>query len=175
MGGIELCSARTTGIGKGRLVMKLAVASDHAGYALKAHIVSYLTSHGHEVLDLGVQTEAVRADYPDTAAAVAHAVLDGFAERGIVVCGSGVGACIAANKFVGIYAAIAHDTYSAAQGVEHDRMNVLCLGGRIVGPSLAEQLVEAFVRAQPNPDPRYERRFVKLQDIEHSQFGGGEE
>ncbi|GIK28707.1 MAG: RpiB/LacA/LacB family sugar-phosphate isomerase [Chloroflexi bacterium] len=146
--------------------MKLAIASDHAGYALKAHIVAYLAANGHHVIDLGVQTDAVRADYPDTAAAVAHAVLDGFAERGIVVCGSGVGACIAANKFNGIYAAIAHDTYSAAQGVEHDRMNVLCLGGRIVGPALAEQLVEAFVRAQPNPAPRYERRFEKLQAIE---------
>jgi ribose 5-phosphate isomerase B len=155
--------------------MKLAVASDHAGYSLKAHLVAYLTVHGHTVLDLGVQTDATRADYPDTAAAVAHAVLDGFADRGIVVCGSGVGACIAANKFPGIYASIAHDTYSAAQGVEHDRMNVLCLGGRIVGPSLAEQLVEAFVRAEPNPDSRYERRFLKLQDIERNNLSGGEE
>lgn len=146
--------------------MKLAIASDHAGFALKTHIVAYLAANGHHVIDLGVQTDAVRADYPDTAAAVAHAVLDGFAERGIVVCGSGVGACIAANKFNGIYAAIAHDTYSAAQGVEHDRMNVLCLGGRVVGPALAEQLIEAFVRAQPNPDARYERRFEKLQAIE---------
>src|SRR5688500_15221391 len=155
--------------------MKLAVASDHAGYTIKAHLVAYLTVHGHTVIDLGVQTDATRADYPDTAAAVAHAVLDGFADRGIVVCGSGVGACIAANKFPGIYASIAHDTYSAAQGVEHDRMNVLCLGGRIVGPSLAEQLVEAFVRAEPNPDSRYARRFLKLQDIERNNLRGGEE
>ncbi len=149
--------------------MKLALASDHAGFSLKDHLVRYLQHRGHEVIDLGVESEQVRADYPDAAAAVAEAVLGGQAERGLVICGSGIGACIAANKFHGIYAAIAHDTYSAAQGVEHDRMNVLCLGGRVVGPSLAEQLAEAFVLASPNPDERYERRFQKVKAIEHKE------
>jgi len=149
--------------------MKLALSSDHAGFALKDYLVQYLTSRGHEILDLGVESDQVRADYPDAAAAVAHAVLNGQTERGIVVCGSGIGACIAANKFHGLYASIAHDTYSAAQGVEHDRMNVLCIGGRIVGPSVAEQLVEAFVQAAPNPDDRYERRFLKVKAIENTQ------
>lgn len=149
--------------------MKLALASDHAGFALKDYLAQYLQTRGHEVVDLGVESDQVRADYPDAAAAVAQAVLKGEAERGLLVCGSGVGACIAANKFHGIYASIAHDTYSAAQGVEHDRMNVLCLGGRIIGPLLAEQLVEAFVRAQPNPDERYERRFEKVKKIEGGQ------
>jgi len=146
--------------------MKLAIASDHAGFTLKQHLVTYLNSYGHQVLDLGVDSDATPTDYPDVAVAVGEAVLDHRAERGIVICGSGVGACIASNKIQGIYAAIAHDTYSAAQGVEHDRMNVLCLGGRIVGPSLAEQLVEAFVRAQPNPNERYERRFQKVKKLE---------
>ena len=100
--------------------MKLALASDHAGFVLKDYLVQYLTSRGHDILDLGVESDQVRADYPDAAAAVAHAVLNGQTERGIIICGSGIGACIAANKFHGIYAAIAHDTYSAAQGVEHD-------------------------------------------------------
>lgn len=146
--------------------MKLALASDHAGFALKDYLVQYLRNRGHDIVDLGVPSDQVRADYPDAAAAVAHAVLDGETERGILICGSGIGACIAANKFQGIYASIAHDTYSAAQGVEHDRMNVLCLGGRIIGPLVAEQLAEAFIHAMPNPDERYERRFQKVKAIE---------
>lgn len=146
--------------------MKLALAGDHAGYPLKQHLIEYLRKQGHEVIDMGVDTADVPSDYPDSAAALSEAVLDGRAERGILVCGSGIGACIAANKFPGIYASIAHDSYSAAQGVEHDRMNVLCLGARIVGTSLAETLAWSFLHAQPSDEERHARRFGKMQAIE---------
>lgn len=149
-------------------MMKLAVASDHAGFGLKQYIVNYLREQGHEVLDLGVDTDKVRADYSDAALEVAHAINDGKAERGILLCGSGVGACIAANKVKGIYAAITHDTYSAAQGVEHDNMNVMVLGSRVIGPAVAETLLDAFIAAQFNTvEGRYERRFNKVRDIEN--------
>lgn len=146
--------------------MRVAIAADHAGYFMKAYLVPYLQKRGHEVIDLGVDTDAVSADYPDAAKAVGQAVLDGRAERGIVICGSGVGACIAANKMNGIYAAIAHDTYSAAQGVEHDNMNVLCIGGRVVGTTTAETLVDAFLGARFAAEERFIRRFNKVRDIE---------
>jgi ribose 5-phosphate isomerase B len=150
--------------------MKLALASDHAGYPLKNHLVAYLSQQGHEVLDLGVSSADVASDYPDASKAVAEAVLDGRAERAVLACGSGVGACIAANKFPGIYAAICHDTYSAHQGVEHDQMNILCVGARIVGEKLAEELVDAFVRAHFSGEERHQRRFAKVQAIEHMQL-----
>jgi ribose 5-phosphate isomerase B len=146
--------------------MRVAIAADHAGYFLKAYLVPYLQKRGHEVVDLGVNTDAVSADYPDTAKAVGSAIRSGQAERGIVVCGSGVGACIAANKIDGIYAAIAHDTYSAAQGVEHDNMNVLCLGGRVIGTTTAETLVDAFLGAKFAGEERFVRRFNKVKAIE---------
>lgn len=146
--------------------MKIALASDHAGYPLKQHLVEYLKKQGHEVLDLGVDTDKVPSDYPDAAEAIGHAVLDGRAERGILACGSGVGASIAANKMQGIYAAVCHDHYSAHQGVEHDRMNVLTIGARIIGPTTAEELAEAFIAAQPSTEERHVRRFGKLQAIE---------
>lgn len=146
--------------------MKIALASDHAGYPLKQHLVDYLTKQGHEVLDLGVDTDKVPSDYPDAAEAIGHAVLDGRAERGILACGSGVGASIAANKMQGIYAAVCHDHYSAHQGVEHDRMNVLTIGARIIGPTTAEELADAFIAAQPSTEERHVRRFGKLQAIE---------
>ncbi len=146
--------------------MKIALASDHAGYPLKAHLVNFLRQYGHEVLDFGVESADVPADYPDAAVAVGSAVLDERAERGIVVCGSGVGACVAANKMAGIYAAICHDTYSAHQGVEHDNMNVLCLGSRIVGTNLAEEVVTAFTGATFSGEERHLRRFGKVQAIE---------
>lgn len=149
--------------------MKVAVSSDHAGFPLKKHLVQYLRDAGYEVLDLGVSTADTPADYPDTAASVARALLDGSAERGIVLCGSGIGACIAANKFTGIYASIAHDSYSAAQGVEHDRMNVLCLGARIIGDKVAESVVSAFLQAQPDPHERFERRFLKVKAFEQGE------
>lgn len=146
--------------------MKIALASDHAGYPLKQHLVEYLTGQGHEVLDLGVDTPSVPSDYPDAAQAVGQAVLDGRAERGILACGSGVGACIAANKMPGVYASIAHDVYSAHQGVEHDQMNVLCVGARIVGTAVAEELVTAFLNARFSGEERHARRFAKLKAIE---------
>lgn len=147
-------------------MLTVALASDHAGYSIKQHLVDYLQKQGYTVVDLGVETDAVSSDYPDAAAAVANAVLTGDAARGIVVCGSGIGACIAANKFTGIYASIAHDAYSAAQGVEHDQMNVLCLGGRIIGSTTAESLATAFLQASPSPEDRFLRRFRKVQAFE---------
>lgn len=147
--------------------MKLALAADHAGYTLKQHLVDYLKTQGHDVLDLGVESDAHRSDYPSVAKTLGDAILAGQAERGILVCGSGVGASIAANKMDGIYAAICHDSYSAAQGVEHDNMNVLCLGGRIIGPALAEKLSDAFINAKFNTESgRYLTRFKMVQDME---------
>jgi ribose 5-phosphate isomerase B len=146
--------------------MKLALCSDHAGYSLKQQLIDYLRKEGHEVLDLGVNTADVPSDYPDAAETIARALLDGRVERGILTCGSGVGVSVAANKIPGIYAAVCHDTYSAHQGVEHDRMNVLCVGARIVGPALAAELADAFVRAQPSSEERHVRRFGKIQAIE---------
>lgn len=146
--------------------MNIALASDHAGYPLKQHLVEYLAAQGHTVLDLGVDDPSVRADYPDAAQAVGRAVLDGRAERGIVTCGSGVGACIAANKMTGIYAALVHDVYSAHQGVEHDQMNVICMGARIIGTALAEEIAVSFLNAKFSDEERYLRRFLKVQAIE---------
>lgn len=147
--------------------MKIALAADHAGYPLKQHIVTFLRAQGHEVIDLGVNTDAVPSDYPDSATAIAHALLEGQAERGVLVCGSGVGASIAANKYKGIYACVCHDSYSAHQGVEHDRMNVLCMGARIVGEALAEELVTSFLKAIPSEAERHQRRFGKIVAIEN--------
>jgi ribose 5-phosphate isomerase B len=147
--------------------MKLALSADHAGYSLKQHLVTYLRQRGHEVLDLGVENESQRADYADAAKKVAHAVVNGEAERGILVCGSGVGASIAANKIKGVYCAITHDTYSAAQGVQHDNMNVMALGGRVIGPSVGESLVDAFIGANFEVETdRYLRRFKDVQALE---------
>lgn len=145
--------------------MRIALASDHAGYQLKEHLSSWLTEAGHAVYDLGTHsTEPV--DYPDYAAAAARAVLDGRANRAIVVCGSGAGACIAANKLHGIRASIAHDTYTAHQMVEHDNANVLCLGSRVVGELLAEAVVESFLNAKFSGEDRHVRRLEKVQALE---------
>lgn len=149
--------------------MKIAISADHAGFPLKFHLARWLTEQGHEVVDLGVDTPNVPSDYPDAAAAIAGAILDGRAERGILACGSGVGASIAANKFDGIYASVCHDTYSAHQGVEHDRMNVLCIGARIIGTALAEELATAFIAAQPSDEERHLRRFNKMLAIERNE------
>ncbi|NDJ78470.1 MAG: ribose 5-phosphate isomerase B [Chloroflexi bacterium] len=147
--------------------MKIAIGSDHAGYPLKAAVVEYLRAQGHDVSDLGTDNADVSVDYPDFAERVAEHVVDGAAERGIVVCGSGVGASIAANKVPGAYAALCHDTYSAHQGVEHDNMNVLCVGSRIIGPALAHEIVEAFVNATFESDQeRHVRRHNKVRAIE---------
>lgn len=149
--------------------MNVVLASDHIGQPLKQHLVEFLKSKGYGVLDEGVNDPAVRADYPDSAARAVDALQDGRAERAILVCGSGIGINIAANKFDGVYAAICHDTYSAHQGVEHDQMNALCLGSRIIGPAVAEELALAFLNAVPMDEPRYIARFEKVQAFERGE------
>lgn len=146
--------------------MKIAIASDHAGYPLKAALLPLLKALGHEAQDLGTDSPDRSVDYPDFAAAAARAVLTGKAERAIVVCGSGVGACVAANKFKGIRAGLCHDTYSAHQAVEHDDINVLCLGARILGESLAFEITEAFLKARFSGEERHARRLKKVADFE---------
>lgn len=148
--------------------MKIAIASDHGGFELKGFLVDLLRDASFEVVDLGNHVYDKSDDYPDFADALAKAVAGGKAERGIVICGSGVGACVAANKTKGVRAAICHDTYSAHQGVEHDNMNVLCLGARIIGNELAKELVLAFVNAKYIDGERFSRRLKKLEDIEKS-------
>ncbi len=146
----------------------IAIGADHAGYELKDEVGRILTAAGYEVLDLGTNSpESV--DYPDFAAAVGRAVQDGRAWRGVVVCGSGAGACIAANKLTGIRAALAHDTYTAHQAVEHDDANVICMGARIIGGALAEEIVHAFVGARFTGEERHQRRLDKVLAIEASE------
>ncbi len=141
--------------------MKIVVGSDHAGFPLKQEITGLLRDLGHEVLDVGTHSTAP-VDYPDSAEAVGRAVADGRAEKGVLICGSGVGASVAANKVKGVRAAICHDVYSAHQGVEHDDMNVLVLGGRIIGPALAAELVRAYVGARYTAEERHARRLKKV-------------
>jgi ribose 5-phosphate isomerase B len=150
--------------------MKLAVAFDHRGVHLRDAVLASLSEH--EVLDLGTDTDAVRIDYPDKAREVGEAIQRGEAARGILVCGSGVGAAVAACKLTGIRAAICHDTYSAHQGVEHDDMNVLCLGSEVVGPSLARELVDAFLNAAFDGGERYVARLLKVADLERTMKDG---
>jgi RpiB/LacA/LacB family sugar-phosphate isomerase len=145
--------------------MKVAVGSDHAGYSLKQEIAAYLRKEGHDVVDVGTNSEAP-VDYPDFAEATGLAVRDGRAERGVLICGSGVGASIAANKLKGIRAAICHDGYSAHQGVEHDDMNVLVLGARVIGNALAQELVHNFLGARFTAEERHLRRLNKVKAIE---------
>jgi ribose 5-phosphate isomerase B len=149
--------------------MKIALACDHGGYALKNIIKDCVKADGHSVIDLGTDSTA-SADYPDYAEKIGVAITRGEAERGILICGSGVGASIAANKIKGIYAAVCHDTYSAHQGVEHDNMNVLCLGARIIGPELAKELVGAFLNAKFSNVERHVRRVNKVYKIEKAGF-----
>lgn len=151
--------------------MRIAVACDHAGFPLKGEVIQAIIAEGHEVIDLGTDS-TVPVDYPDYAAKLGRAILDGKADRGVLICGSGVGACIAANKIDGIYAGLCHDTYSAAQGVEHDNMNVLCLGARVIGPSLIHDLVHAFLGAQFSTEERHRRRFEKIRDLERHRITG---
>ena len=148
--------------------MNIALACDHGGFSLKNMVKVCVESMGHTVIDLGTDsTESV--DYPDYAEKLGQAITNGQAERGILLCGSGVGACIAANKMKGIYAAVCHDTYSARQGVQHDNMNVLCLGARVVGPELIKDLVEVFLSAKfLLNEERYLRRFNKIYRLENS-------
>lgn len=145
--------------------MKIACAGDHAGFRLKQMLVEELREEGHVVEDLGARDETP-TDYPDFARALGRAVLEGRAERGILVCGSGIGAAVAANKIRGIRAGVAHDIYSAHQGVEHDDVNVLCLGARVIGPAPALEIARAFLAARFSGEERHVRRVKKIREIE---------
>jgi ribose 5-phosphate isomerase B len=147
--------------------VKVAVGADHAGFALKQELIPSLRSLGHEVTDLGTNSPEP-VDYPDVAVTVAGAVLGGAAERGVLICGSGVGACVAANKLPGIRAGLCHDTYSAHQGVEHDDMNVLVLGARVIGVELARELARFFLDARFTHEARHERRLGKIKALEEA-------
>jgi ribose 5-phosphate isomerase B len=146
--------------------MNLVIGSDHAGFQLKTSMLALLKFLGHSVLDVGAYTENDADDYPDFAELVGNAIIDGKADRGILICGSGVGVSVAANKMIGIRAAVCHDCYSAHQGVEHDNMNVLVLGSRIIGEKLAEDLVQDFLKAQFTNEERHLRRLAKVHAIE---------
>ena len=148
--------------------MRVAVAFDHRGVKLRERVLAELAALGHDIVDLGTHDDAVRVDYPDKAKELGEAVLAGGADRGVLVCGSGVGASIAACKLAGIRAAICHDVYSAHQGVEHDDMNVLCLGSEVVGPELAADLVRAFLAATFDGGERYVQRLVKIAQLERT-------
>ena len=145
--------------------MRVAVAADHAGFELKQHLAKFLADEGHSVFDLGTHdTEPV--DYPDAALAASRAVLDGRVGRAVLICGSGAGACVATNKVRGIRAATAHDAYTAHQMVEHDDVNILCLGSRVIGPSLAEDLTRTFLAAEFTGEERHQRRLSKIKALE---------
>ena len=145
--------------------MKIVVGSDHAGFQLKVNLGEFLRTLGHEVLDVGAYDEKP-SDYPDFAEKVGRAVLDGKSERGVLICGSGVGASVAANKLRGIRAGMCHDTYSAHQGVEHDNINVLVLGSRVIGVALAQDLVKTFLGAKFTNEERHVRRLAKVKILE---------
>ena len=147
--------------------MRVAVASDHAGYLLKQALATHLADAGYAVYDLGAHDQE-QVDYPDIAAAASRAVVDGRAERAVIVCGSGAGACVAANKIKGIRAVIAHDTYTAHQAVEHDDVNVLCLGSRVIGEALAVELVDTFVNARFGNEERHRRRVEKVKALDEA-------
>lgn len=148
--------------------MRVAIAGDHAGFTVKQELVGYLRQQGYCVEDLGAHLIDSDDDYPDFAREAARVIVSGRADRAIVVCGSGVGACVACNKVPGIRASVCHDTYSAHQGVEHDDMNVLCLGARIIGPELARELAVAFLSAKFTGEERHLRRLKKTLDIERA-------
>ena len=152
--------------------MKVAVAFDHRGTKLRERVLADLAALGHEAVDLGTDAPEPRVDYPDKARELGEAIRGGEAERGILVCGSGVGASVAANKIPGIRAAICHDAYSAHQGVEHDDMNVLCLGSEIVGAELAGELVRTFLAAEFDGGERYVARLQKIEDMEATHAHG---
>jgi RpiB/LacA/LacB family sugar-phosphate isomerase len=145
--------------------MRVALAADHAGFELKEKIAGYLKAKGFEVMDLGTHDQE-SVDYPDFARAIGKVLQEEKAERGILICGSGVGACVAANKMSNVRAGLCHDTYSAHQGVEHDDINVLCLGARIIGEELAKELVSAFLAARFTGEERHVRRLTKIEAME---------
>lgn len=148
--------------------MRIAIGADHAGVPLNEIVIAEMEQLGHTVKDLGTHDPTIPDDYPDYAAAVCNAVKNGDADRGILICGSGVGAAVAANKVAGIRACMCHDTYSAHQGVEHDDMNVLCLGARVIGPALAVELVQAFLHANFSNAERHVRRLQKVLNLERN-------
>lgn len=148
--------------------MKIAIAGDHAGFPLKQWLMGELKKDGHDITDLGAYDETP-SDYPDFARALGRTVVANQTDRGILVCGSGIGACVAANKIKGIRAGLAHDTYSGHQGVEHDDMNVLCLGSRVIGPAPALEIARAFLAARFSNEERHARRLKKVLDIEREQ------
>jgi ribose 5-phosphate isomerase B len=154
------------------MTVRVAIGVDHGGFALKSELVPWLKAQGYEVLDLGAHKYEAADDYPDFAEAVARSVASGETQRGIIICGSGVGACIAANKIKGVRAGLCHDTYSAHQGVEHDDMNVLCLGARIIGGELAKEIVAAFLKAEFSQEERFLRRLQKVLAIEARNIAG---
>ena len=151
--------------------MRIAIGSDHAGFCLKGTLAGALRDGGHEVVDVGTDSDAA-VDYPDYAKAVAVAVRRGKVDRGVMICGSGVGACVAANKVPGVRAAVCHDTYSAHQGVEHDDMNILVLGAGIVGAALAAEVLEAFLGARFSNAERHRRRIGKIRQLERQDWSG---
>ncbi len=151
--------------------MRIAVGGDHAGYSLKQWLISQLHAEAIDLIDCGCESE-ISCDFPDFAEKVSMEVIRGNAQRGILVCGSGVGVSVAANKIPGIRASVCHDTYSARQGVEHDDMNVLCIGGRIIGSELAKEIVKSFLMARFTPQPRHQARLDKLLDIERRALEG---
>jgi ribose 5-phosphate isomerase B len=146
--------------------MKVAIACDHGGFALKKPLQELMQQLGHEVYDLGAHTYDGDDDYPDFARYIGQAILHDHAERGVLICGSGVGASVTANKLPGVRASVCHDCYSAHQGVEHDDLNVLCLGARVIGDELAKDLVRAFLNAKHSEEARHSRRLEKLKAIE---------
>lgn len=146
--------------------MKVVIAADHAGYAYKNILVETLKEDQYEVSDLGAHSINTRDDYPDNAILAAEALLNGDADRAILVCGSAVGVSVAANKFKGIRAAVCHDTYSAHQAVEHDNANILCIGQRVIGISLAQDIVRSFLKASFSNKARHNRRLAKIADLE---------
>ncbi len=152
-------------------IHRIAIGGDHAGFSMKKGVVEQVRGLGIEVCDCGTFDEAP-CDFPDIAEKVALQIIEGAADRGILVCGSGVGVSVAANKFPGIRASLCHDTYSAHQGVEHDDMNILCIGARVIGPALAGEIVDAFLRARYAPQPRHAARVAKISDIERRVLDG---
>jgi ribose 5-phosphate isomerase B len=150
--------------------MRVAVAFDHRGVKLRERVLQELAELGHDAIDLGASDDSVRIDYPDKARETGEAIRSGEAERGVLVCGSGVGASVAANKLPGIRAAVCHDVYSAHQGVEHDHMNVLCLGSEVVGAELAADLVRTFLGARFGGGQRYVKRLEMIEDLERTSY-----
>ncbi len=150
--------------------MRIAIGTDHAGFPLRETVLRVIGETGNDALDLGAHEYEATDDYPDRAAPVADAVASGQAERGIVVCGSGIGASITANKYRGVRASVCHDAFSAAQGVEHDDMNVLCIGARVIGTAIAESVIKSFIDADLVEEPRFLRRLDKLTAIENANF-----